>query len=413
MTGDVSPTRRVRVSIVVAIVGGLLVAFGVARLDVDVTIADIEYDWLAARAAIHGNAYDPVLSLAKDEGVEVLVVKAADGSTDVVHPRTPGALLLLLPLRWIPFRYLVALISGLSAAVVIWFAWSWLSSRGPPLGRRLLLLGLGILAAPVLMTFAYASQSLVVAGLVVGALVGSSRGKRILPALLAASAIVLKLYPAALVVVWWVRGQRKLVYRTIGAVAGLTVLGLLLPGVSLVDSWHALRSAELDFIRVPTNGSLAAILISVGIPVQAASVIGPAILVLLVGCAAVWRRSVPPSAVLALVIFLLLQPVAWVEFDVVLLPFVVVALADSKIARTTDSYPLIVWLVLTACWFAGISVIGELAFLARGALLLALMSPRNKSRSEGVMSGVAGVLEADVVAAAGLSGSAGVPGEAG
>jgi hypothetical protein len=413
MTGDVSPTRRVRVSIVVAIVGGLLVAFGVARLDVDVTIADIEYDWLAARAAIHGNAYDPVLSLAKDEGVEVLVVKAADGSTDVVHPRTPGALLLLLPLRWIPFRYLVALISGLSAAVVIWFAWSWLSSRGPPLGRRLLLLGLGILAAPVLMTFAYASQSLVVAGLVVGALVGSSRGKRILPALLAASAIVLKLYPAALVVVWWVRGQRKLVYRTIGAVAGLTVLGLLLPGVSLVDSWHALRSAELDFIRVPTNGSLAAILISVGIPVQAASAIGPAILVLLVGCAAVWRRSVPPSAVLALVIFLLLQPVAWVEFDVVLLPFVVVALADSKIARTTDSYPLIVWLVLTACWFAGISVIGELAFLARGALLLALMSPRNKSRSEGVMSGVAGVLEADVVAAAGLSGSAGVPGEAG
>jgi len=374
------------------------VAIVVAWLGVDTSVADVDYDWLVARAAINGNSYDPVLSLADDEGVNIYVVRAADGSTDVVHPRTPGALFLLLPLVLVPFRYVVPLITGFSAFVLICFASSWLSSSGPPWHRRVIWLGLGLLTAPVLMSFAYAAQTLLVAAMVVGALVAAHRGKRAVPAVLAACAIVLKLYPAALLAVWWARGQKDVVFRTVIAVLGLTLLGLLLPGVSLVDSWDALRSAGWDFIRVPTNGSLAALLVNAGLSAQAASAIGIVALALLAAYVVVSGIGLSIPAVLALVVCLLLQPISWAAFDVVLVPFLVVALADSPTSRLSDAGPLVLWLILTVGWLASASFITELTFLARVALLVVLLIPRSPPPRPVPGSDLSEILVSEIVA---------------
>lgn len=371
---------------------------GMALSDVNITIADVEYDWLVTRAAIGGNAYDPVLSLAQDEGVQIHVVLAADGSADVLHPRTPGAILILLPLRLVPFAYLAAMITGLSVSVLIWFGWTWLTDGSGTAARKAVWLGVGAVSAPVVMTLAYAAQSLVVATLVIGAIVGSRRGKRALPALLAACAIVLKLFPAALLVFWWARGRRATVFGTVAGVAGLTLLGLLLPGVSLVDASAALSTALTDFVRVPTNGSLAAVLVDLGVPTFVAATVCLTGLGVLGAYAALWPKMVPPSASLTLLVFLVLQPISWASFDVALVAFVVVVVGGGDRSNLTFAIPLLMWVLLTVSWLAAAAETAAIAFLTRGVVLLAVFLPHRTPDISYPAVGLAGDLASDLAA---------------
>ncbi|HEY6634304.1 MAG TPA: glycosyltransferase 87 family protein, partial [Acidimicrobiia bacterium] len=177
---------------------GLLVGTILALTQVNTVVADIEYDWLVARAAVADDAYRPIKDLAASEGVEIRIVRPLDGSPSV-HPRTPGALLVMIPLGLVPFSLLVPFATTISVSIWSAFCMLWLRQTRLRGSRRLLLLLVATCGAPIMMTFAFAGQ-----GLVIGALMfaawhhGVSGRARIWPGVALAAAAVLKVFPGVL-----------------------------------------------------------------------------------------------------------------------------------------------------------------------------------------------------------------------
>jgi hypothetical protein len=352
------------------LVGTLLLVFRI-----DVTVSDIEYDWLAVGGALHGEAYAPVAQLAANEGVEVRFVLAADGSSDVAHPRTPAGLVLLTPLRLLSFEHLLPVATALSVAVMVIFVVVWARDVPGARWKRGLVVILGAVSAPVITTLAYGGQAIVVAGLTLGAWVISQRGRSITPTLLAAAAMALKLFPAILIPLWWVRGRRDLAVSTTATFAVMNALGLLLPGVSPSGALAVLVDASSDFLRVPTNGSLTGLLVEFGISPTAASAFSLTLLVAFAFALIVSKSPLPKSLALSLGITLLLLIVSWASYDVVLVPFAMILAVRSQPGSITPKVPLLLWGVVTFCFVAGLPLLTETIFAARVSFLVALFLP--------------------------------------
>ncbi|REK34343.1 MAG: hypothetical protein DWQ20_06940, partial [Actinobacteria bacterium] len=100
-TGALRTPGLVAVSVVAALfVAGVLLLSGY-----DPPSADIKYDWLATREALRvgGDAHGDLLQLAAQEGVAVQINAPIGAERITGHPRTPGALLLLAPVAFVPY----------------------------------------------------------------------------------------------------------------------------------------------------------------------------------------------------------------------------------------------------------------------------------------------------------------------
>lgn len=351
---------------------GFLVSIVLIWAGVDPVVSDVEYDWLAAGAAAEGDAYAPVLEIADAADVDLNIVRAADGSADTVHPRTPGALLLLQPLRMVRFEHLAPFISGVSAALVLAFVMQWWRESGAPSTREVLLLLATVLSAPVLMTFAFGSVAIVIAWLTLASWYLGARGSRVIAPVLAAVAITLKVFPLVLVVAWWVGRKRKLAITTLLVTAVVNCAGLLLPGVGVSAAVSALSHGATDFIRIPTNGSFAGLLIVAGVASQTAVLVSG---LLLVGSLALaFRRPWGSMASFAmlLVLILVFQPVSWASYDVIVLPFALYLASNSRVSPVVSSVPIIVWFLTTIPWIVDVTEVSQYTMIARLSLALLL-----------------------------------------
>ena len=332
----------------VSVLAGLVVGVFLALVRIDTVVADIEYDWLAARAAISSDAYMPVKELAEAEGVSVRIVVPLDGSPSI-HPRTPGALLLMLPLGLVPFSLLVPLATATSVAAWTAFCMFWLRDDSGRPTRRLLLLLVASIGAPIMMTFSFAGQGLIVGALLYAAWVRGSQGRaHVVPAAMAAAATVLRVFPGALILLWLRRRQTRLVLISVAMIVGLNALGLLLPGVSFASAVETLSQSAKSFMQIPTNATLAGVLTRLGLSTATAAMLSYSLLVL-------WfvvylSGRIRDSFGLLLVGTLLLMPVAWTSYDVVLVPFALCLAGAGMTATVARATPLILWGVLTACW---------------------------------------------------------------
>jgi hypothetical protein len=215
-----------------------------------------------------------------------------------------------------------------------------------------LLLVVASIGAPIMMTFSFAGQGLIVGALLYIAWVRGSDGRaNVVPAAMAAAATVLRVFPGALILLWLRRRQTRLVLISIAMIIGLNALGLLLPGVSFTSAVETLSQSAKSFMQIPTNATLAGVLTRLGVSTTAAAILSYGLLVL-------WFLTylsgrVRDSLGLLLVVTLFLMPVAWTSYDAVLVPFALCLAGAGLTAAVARATPLILWGVLTAAWIGG------------------------------------------------------------
>jgi hypothetical protein len=332
--------------------------------------ADIKYDWLAARAALKTDAYANPLALASEAGVTIAVNLPPGTETIEGHPRTPGALLLAIPLTLIPFEWLFSVQLGVTIATLHILARTTPHWIGLSKVRRVLLFGLALISLPSIVNMRWAGLAGVVAVLALSSWRNSESGHEIAAGVEIAVAIVLKVFPL-LIVFAWIRRQRWRSIITAGTVGILlNAGGLLLPGISLGGAIEALTSSLDSFGSLTPNGSLVHFLGILGASSRTSIALAVILTVILV--TATWRtRSTLTGPWLWLLLGLLLIPLSWASYDIVLVPMVLTyAVSTVPEHRYVATAVALLWVIATFFVLFLLIDTGFVAFVARTALLL-------------------------------------------
>lgn len=224
--------------ILTVICGALIVfsIFGAGRssLRADGRLSDASFDWLTAKATVGAGGpsdrIDELASIYLDDGVS---------RSERPHPRTPGALILQLPLAAVPHDWARSIMQGwivvaLSTVGVVAVKVSRLEMWWAPV------IGLGLLVfTPGMAALKVGSQGPLVAGLVALAWMWGDKTKSGVALGMAAT---LKLFPGLLVVMVLMSGRRKVGVAAISTFVGLNVFGLLLPDVTVESSLSTLQA---------------------------------------------------------------------------------------------------------------------------------------------------------------------------
>jgi len=296
---------------------GVMAGLATALLDINPPDADVKYDWLSAKAGISSNAYTDILTLGENEGVDLIVHYPYGAERPFPHPRTPGAVFLALPMLLIEFDDLFAVSVGVTVGIAVLVVAVLTSS----LGARKQFGVFALLAASALFvtTLRYAGQSMIVAGAVIAAWMLYQRRRDLPAGALIAMAGVLALSPDSdrpHVVAAALQGSGL----HSGGSDALTSAGLMLRGVSLGDSGDALAHGGDVWFSLLSNGSMAAFLARWGVDWW----VGTAIAVLSSAALITWARGrqsgrLLEDPVIWLALALLLLPLSWVSYDVVLI----------------------------------------------------------------------------------------------
>ena len=336
-----------------AIAVGIVASIATGLIGYNPPDADIKFDWLSANAALESNAYEDVLELGDEAGVHLVVHHPGNSERPFVHPRTPGAILLSLPLILLEFDQLFMISVGVTAAagfVFLCFVRERLDTT-VPWGVVVSLL----IAAPVFFTVRFAGQGMLMALAVILAWVSYERKNDMAAGVLIALAATLKLFPLLLIVPWILSRRYKPAAFALGGFMLLNGSGLLLPGVGLGDSIRAMVHGGDVWFSMLSNGSTAAMLARLGVDQKSAGVIA-VVAALVVGTLAM--RSQAPRVLRDptpwLVLGLLCMPVSWVSYDIVLVPAVLTAFAhQSGKSRYSAVLVLSVWIGVSIAFIAG------------------------------------------------------------
>ena len=176
-----------------------------------------------------------------------------------------------------------------------------------------------------------------------------------------------KLWPALVVIGFWLSGRRRASYQAGVVFFLMNAVGLLLPGVSINGSLESLRNGNDDWLEHSQNASLARVLFRFGIPAGIGIVVASG-----VGC---WLALRDKSRAIALTVVaaLLASPLSWPSYALAALPagaiwwrrgraWVLAALAS----------PYLMWVVIPF-WWKGYAMFVSLAVLL---ILLGLMQPQ-------------------------------------
>lgn len=183
---------------------------------------DFVYDWMMARAFVEGvDPYIPLDQLAADFGLR--------SNLDLIHPRTPGALLVMAPIGFVPWEW--EYIVGRLLTVTSAFAYAIVLAK---LARKDMFWFVALV--PVVMLIWPVSDTLDASQSVffVGALIGLSWliGDRWIAGLPLAVAVTFKLWPWLLVPGLWLSGRRRAAVGTGVAFIGLNLIGLMFPHIT-------------------------------------------------------------------------------------------------------------------------------------------------------------------------------------
>jgi hypothetical protein len=259
-------------------------------------IPDVVRDWLSVRAIVaEGLPTDPISELAQ---IHLGVVLEG-----LPHPRTPGALLLQLPLAFVPAGWVWPVMTGLvllAAAAIVWMSvrlggwrWPWIVAFGVPL----------MLTEPMQASILLGSQAPLVGAMAAGAWLIVRNRDSGWAGMLVGLAVTLKLFPALLVPILWVSNRRRTSYTALAVFAGLNLPALLLPGVSI--------SGAIDVLSPPVETW----------PSNLALGLSPLAIAIL-GSLAVWlahRVKIDSAMSLGIVTMVGLSPVVWNHYLIILL----------------------------------------------------------------------------------------------
>lgn len=389
----ISRDRIVRIGIVTTF-ALFIVGFGVARFglpDLSGASSDSTLDWLAVNAAVDGESpYQPIEDLAERYGVKLGDIgKSELGDAVRVHPRPPGALLLLLPLLLVSPENLHTFSLIVNTVAAVAFLLSVAAAASIRAEWLLLAAPLFILSHPVISAFEFGSQSFVVAALVTIA-VGLIRRTDSIPGGVSLGlAITLKLWPALLVILLLSRGHRRSAAAAVAVSGGLAVLASVAFRLTPLQVWDGVTSAGSTWVRFSGNGSLVGRFALMGVPVPTATALSVLLLVAIVLW--VWDRRVDLDVALwgTVAIALLASPLSWDHYDVVLIPIAIVLVRRSHGWSDPTRWALLGWAILTLSgrflrlFIEGAAEIsGVLAFSERALILVALVQVIRVQRRE-------------------------------
>lgn len=199
---------------------------------------DFVYDWLSARAFIDG--LDPY------QTIDVLTdAYGLTSELQFIHPRIPGALVLLSPIGVLPFSMEYVAGRLLTVASAIGLAWIFARISGLRVAAVLALVPIALLVPPFSWVLAVSQTDFLIAALIGATLLLVRDRDRIAAGIPLGLAVVLKLWA-------WPLGVALLLGRRWRAAGGLVatftllnLLGLSFPHVSIEGTLRALDSAWL------------------------------------------------------------------------------------------------------------------------------------------------------------------------
>ena len=361
-----------------------IIAFGVVRLglpSLSGTFSDLTLDKLVVSAATDGeDPYAPVEDLAGRYGVVLGGVGESElGDATRIHPRAPGAILLLLPLQLVPFDLVhsFSLVVNALAAVAFILAVAFATK----IRADWILLGapLLVLSHPAISAFEFGSQSFVVAGLITIAIGLLWRDDSRTGGVALGIAIALKLWPALLLIPLWRAGRRRGALAALATSGGLTVLGALVFRLSPFQVWQAMTGAGSTWVGFTGNGSLAGRFAILGASVPMATVLS--VLVLLPVLLLLWNRRIEVELQLwaAVLVGLFASPLSWDHYNIVLIPMALILTRRSRDWSDPARWALAGWAALTLGGrFVRLvidrpeEIAGVLAFSERALVLIAV-----------------------------------------
>ncbi len=346
---EASGTRiRATISILLLVLVAWYAA-AVMHRSIDPAHTDVLADWLVVSAAVDGlDPWQDLRQLAAAYGVPFGISGGGelDPGAARIHPRTPGALLLMRPLAEVSAGSVVPV--ALAAASLALLAAIGVSASGGWSGRMdlsILWWILCISSAAYLSTMQFGSHSAI---LMLCIAVVWSRGLESSESHVAGVAIgiagTLRIFPLLLLVPLWEQGRRRTCVAAGVTFMSLNMVGLGFFDLAVSDAISALAVAGGEWMGFSGNGSLAMPLVRAGVP---GWVVGPFLAIAaVVAAAALPTRDRDPRATLALVLLIsiLCSPLAWEHYDLVLW----VVLGHAVISgHPRTSKPV---LVLVVCW---------------------------------------------------------------
>jgi alpha-1,2-mannosyltransferase len=302
----------------------------------------------------------------------------------------PFAVLVVVPVALLAAASPALAKGGFALASVLCVAWT--VARVPRAAWRPVVLGLAAVAVPLHRNFEDLNLNALLLALVVAAAADLDRGREARAGIWVGAATALKMFPALLLVFFAVRRRWRAAGMGLLVAVGLTISAMLPYGpagaVTAVGDWIRTAGPSVWTLR-GSNQSLAALATRLhgGTPLLAALDIGAIALAWAAlrrlhgrGCGGLWRsvgvgggrRTFSEVAVVTL-LGVLLSPIAWVHYFLLLFPAWVVALHRPAVGPWRVLRPLAAVLtsgVLTVGSLSSRSAVFELSIYTWGALLL-------------------------------------------
>ena len=344
-------------------------------MNVDPALTDARADWLAVSAALDDlDPWQDLRELAPIYNTEFGSIGASElGEFDRVHPRTPGALLLLMPLALVSAEQaysamlIVIIASAALTALVVTptFGWGAFSTTT--------LISVGLLGSTAfLATLEFGTHSLLILLTVATTWALVRNGDSTAAGISLGIAIALRLFPGLLLIPLLARRQWRALLASLLTFVALNTLGLAAYGLSLADVVDGLTAAGGEWMAFGGNGSLAMPLARLGLDpsVAGASVVA-------VGVAAAFaissRGRTEGIWSVVIVLALLASPLSWEHYDV--LGFLVLGLVWSvygaqRVPRVVGLL-LALWLLFQLVGGSVDNYLGTATFSLSGSLSLA------------------------------------------
>lgn len=343
----------------------LIAAFIVLLVQTTERPIDLAADRAAAHAIIDGvSPQQPSEQFAPTYGAE---------GSDRIFPRTPGALLTIMPLAAIPEGgvRIAGIVLIIAALVVTAFLLD--AVYGVRWWRSVAFLPLFFLTVAGAGEAVTANVSVIIPPLILASFLMARSGDRWLAGVPVGVAVTLRLWPWILPVAWFLTGRRKMAYGAAGGFLALNLIGFALPGVSLSGSIEAMRSGTL-WISYGDNGSLPSMLGSWSvIPLQ----------LIVVGIVAYFagRFEWHTASVAILPVALFLAPILWPHYLIAgVIPLVWAWQRGSRV-------PFLA-LAMSLLWIAGISagMTTSLTILVSISAVIHAMSVDARERGQAAIS---------------------------
>jgi hypothetical protein len=334
----------------VAICAVVLIAWWYGTKSQDPASSDATADWVVMKAV--GNDTWPLVdirTLARQVGVPYT---SPSDARLILHYRPPGGLLLLYPLTAVDWQFAHVLMSTVG---LFFFLWLLLVQVPQFCKRPIESLAFPLVLAAMSIAFIESSYWGTVSCLVaVSTYATMCRIDRPFGSWPLAVATTLKLYPGLVFVPLLIK-RRSVWASGVGLIALLTAGGLLAFDLSPTDALRLLGDGSRLWLTRPGNVALISVLFG-----EAAA---PAafVAVLALGTVAVigfsMRRPLRQSLALAVAVSVLISPVSWAHYGVILIPLVIWLWSRGRRYKF-GGYVAFTWLAVEASALAATTVGG-------------------------------------------------------